>query len=87
MRTLEEIDRFIRARAATITPGNIASRLNMRVSFIHARMDVMGIEHDGSDHTNKYSVSPMWNLDGFELRLAAWKREHDGVVPTLAGRY
>lgn len=86
MRTLEEIDRFIRARAATITPGNIASRLNMRVSFIHARMDVMGIEHDGSDHTNKYSVHPMWDKADDELRFAIWRRQHDGAAATLAGR-
>lgn len=88
MRTLAQIDQFIiKKHAEGSVPGNIASHLGIAVSFIHGRMDVLGIDHEGSDRQNKFNVHRMWNLEGHELRCAIWERETSGAHDTLQGRY
>lgn len=87
MRSPEEIDRYIRDQyRAGRAPGRIATRLNVRVHVVYARMTAMGIPHpDGSSHVNLYHVHPMWDLPENELRMKIWQRQHDGAAHALRG--
>lgn len=87
MRTLEQIDDFIRIKAADGTvPGNIAGSLGLPVGFVFGRMDALGIERDEYDNSPKYRVHPKWDAEPDVQRFWIWERQRDGARDTLRGQ-